>query len=102
MARLCLLNEVGATVQVWELGDEPVAVGRGAGADVIIDDAALSRVHFLIIRQGDHFLLQDLESQNGTWVDGQRAQAIALHHHDCIVAGRTLFIFSEPAVAALS
>jgi pSer/pThr/pTyr-binding forkhead associated (FHA) protein len=63
---------------------------------VIIADDTLSRIHFLITRQGRGFLLTDLESRNGTWVDGHRAETAALHHHDCIVAGRTLFIFSEP------
>ena len=96
MAKLGLLNEEGAMTQAWEIGNEPLAIGRSDTADVIIDDAALSRVHFLIMRQGQSFVLQDLKSQNGTWVDGRRAEATTLHHHDCIVAGRSLFIFSEP------
>jgi pSer/pThr/pTyr-binding forkhead associated (FHA) protein len=102
MASLCLLGEDGATTERWELGERPVAVGRGEAADVVIDDAALSRRHFVIVRQGQEFLLKDLDSQNGTWVDGRRAQTTRLHHHDCILAGRTLFLFSEPAAAALT
>jgi len=95
MASLCLLSEDGATAERWELGDDPLAVGRDASADVIIEDASLSRRHFVIQRQGQDYLLKDLNSQNGTWVDGQRALATKLHHHDCILAGRTLFVFSE-------
>ena len=98
MARLCLLDENGATAQAWELGDEPLAVGRGDGADVIVEDAALSRVHFTIARNGADFVLTDLSSQNGTWVDGERAGARTLHHHDCILAGRTLFIFNRDQI----
>ena len=91
-----MLDENGSMSQTWELGDQPMAVGRVASADVMIADDALSRVHFLITRQARGYLLTDLESSNGTWVDGRRTQTATLHHHDCILAGRTLFIFSEP------
>ncbi len=89
------MDEDGVTAQAWELGDEPLAIGRGTGADVILDDAALSRIHFTISREGSGFLLTDMSSQNGTWVDGEKASAKTLRHHDCILAGRTLFIFSD-------
>jgi pSer/pThr/pTyr-binding forkhead associated (FHA) protein len=95
MANLCLLGEDGRTTEQWELGERPVAVGRDKEADVIIHDSTLSRRHFVIVRKAGIYILQDLNSQNGTWVDGQRAQATQLHHHDCILAGRTLFLFSE-------
>ncbi len=101
MASLCLLDENGLMARRWELGDKPIAVGRDKSADVVIEDAALSRRHFVVKREGENYLLTDLDSENGTWVDGRRAQATHLHHHDCIVAGRTLFLFSAqtPGVA---
>jgi pSer/pThr/pTyr-binding forkhead associated (FHA) protein len=95
MADLCLLDENGAVAQRWELGDEPVAVGRDDTADMPIPDNTLSRRHFLIWREGESFLIKDLGSQNGTWVDGQRAQGTKLSHNVCIVAGRTVFMFCE-------
>lgn len=95
MASLCLLNEDGGKAGQWEVGDQPVAVGRDESADVVIEDESLSRRHFVIEREGEHFVLTDLDSQNGTWVDGQRAKVATLRHHDCILAGRTLFLFSE-------
>ncbi len=101
MAHLSLLDENGLAAQRWELGAGPMAVGRGETADVIVDDLTLSRRHFLIVREGDGYILKDLESQNGTWVDGRRAQATRLHDYDCILAGRSLFMFSlgNPAQA---
>jgi pSer/pThr/pTyr-binding forkhead associated (FHA) protein len=97
MAQLCLLGEDGSMAGRWEIGAKPLAVGRDASVDVKIDDQLLSRRHFVISREGENFLLKDLDSQNGTWVAGHRALATALklHHHDCIAAGRTLFLFSE-------
>src|SRR5262249_32152650 len=63
------------------------------------NDESLSRRHFLILRQGQSYFLQDLDSQNGTWVDGQRARTVKLRHYDCIAAGRTLFLFSERSLS---
>jgi pSer/pThr/pTyr-binding forkhead associated (FHA) protein len=95
MAELCLLDENGAVNRCWEIGDQPMAVGRDDAAEVPIADDTLSRRHFLIWREGQSFLIKDLGSQNGTWVDGQRAQGTKLSHNVCIVAGRTVFMFCE-------
>src|SRR5690349_19067969 len=99
MASISLLDENGIMARRWELGDKPIAVGRDKSADVVIEDATLSRKHFVIRRDGDDYELTDLDSQNGTWVDGRRAQSTKLHHHDCILAGRTIFLFSEHTLA---
>ena len=98
MADLLLLGDDGARAQHWEIGALPLAVGRDASADIVINDLALSRRHFVIVCEGGTYLLKDLNSQNGTWVDGRRAAAepTKLSHHDCILAGRTLFLFSNP------
>jgi len=95
MARLCLLSDDGSTAQKWELGDEPVAVGRGDSADIVIPDEALSRLHFAISRQENGYVIKDLHSQNGTFVDGQPTTATMLHHSECILAGRTVFVFTD-------
>lgn len=97
MASICMLDESGSLAGQWEIGGKPVTIGRGAAADVVVDDPALSRLHFKIKREGREYLLKDLNSQNGTWVDGRRAGQAKLHHHDCILAGRTIFLFKEAA-----
>ena len=100
MATLCLINDDGAVVQRWEVGEKSVTIGRGATVDVKIDDAGLSRRHFMVARHGDGYLLKDLSSRNGTWVDGERVMATYLDHGDPIIAGRTQFRFSEQPVPA--
>jgi len=95
MADLYLLAEDGAVAQRWAIGDQPAAVGRDETADITIRDDTLSRRHFLIRREGEAFLIKDLNSQNGTWVGGLRVQGTTLHQNVCIAAGRTLFMFSE-------
>ena len=99
MASLCLLDEDGAMSGRWEVGETPIAVGRDDSATVVIADETLSRRHFLIKRDRDGYYLEDLASQNGTWVDGKPAQRTKLRHHDCILAGRTIFLFSENLAA---
>ena len=100
MAHLCLLDENGAIAQRWEVSDQPMAVGRDQTAEVTIPDNTLSRRHFLIWREEGRFLIKDLNSQNGTWVDGGRAQGTELRHNVCIVAGRTVFMFSQQPLPA--
>jgi pSer/pThr/pTyr-binding forkhead associated (FHA) protein len=99
MAHLCLLDENGAVAKRWEIGHQPMAVGRDEAADVAVPDKSLSRHHFRIWREGTEFLIKDLNSQNGTWVDGQRANAAKLQHNVCIVAGQSVFMFSEQRAA---
>ena len=100
MADLYLLSEDGTVAQRWAIGDQPAAVGRDETADITIRDDTLSRRHFMIWREGDSFLIKDLNSQNGTWVDGQRVRGTTLRDDICIAAGRTLFMFSEHSLWA--
>jgi pSer/pThr/pTyr-binding forkhead associated (FHA) protein len=100
MADLYLLAEDGTVAQRWAIGDQPAAVGRDETADITIRDDTLSRRHFMIWREGDSFLIKDLISQNGTWVDGQCVRGATLRHEVCIAAGRTLFMFSEHGLLA--
>ena len=71
-------------------------VGRSGQAKVTIEDEGLSRRHFIIVHDADGYVIKDLSSRNGTWVDGRRVFAEKLHHNDCILAGRTLFLFADP------
>ncbi len=98
MATLYHISEDGSRTERWEIGAEPVVVGRSGQAQVSIKDDGLSRQHFVIVRDGDDYLLKDLNSRNGTWVDGRRVFAEKLHDNDRIVAGRTEFLFAESAV----
>lgn len=100
MATLYMLGDDGAMAAQWEIGAEPMTIGRGASVDVKVDDEGLSRRHFMILRDGADYLIKDLSSRNGTWVHGHRALTARLHHDDCILAGHTLFRFCEDRPAA--
>jgi two-component system, NtrC family, sensor kinase len=91
----------GEEVEHWEIGDKPVVVGRGPRADVRIEDERLSREHFAVSREANAFVVCDLNSRNGTWVEGQRVSRSELRSSDTIRAGRTRFLFKEGLVPIL-
>jgi pSer/pThr/pTyr-binding forkhead associated (FHA) protein len=73
MARLIMRR--GPTLgAIYELSEDIVTIGRGSKNTVIIRDNEVSREHCRLIRVVDDFELQDLESSNGTFVNGQPVQ----------------------------
>jgi two-component system, cell cycle response regulator len=47
-----------------------LVVGRGEGSDLVLNDQGLSRRHCKLVRQGQELFIEDLDSSNGTFVDG--------------------------------
>lgn len=63
-------------------------VGRSNTCDIYIDDTKLSRQHFVIESDGTHLYVMDLQSRNGTMLNGIRINGRQLlHNGDKIVAG---------------
>ena len=73
----------------------PVTVlGRGAEADVVVDDAGVSRRHAEVHTDGQQVRVVDLGSTNGTFVDGERVgrQGAPLADGSRITVGRTRIV----------
>ena len=65
----------GSNPSVWGVlfhRGETIDVGRGSNNDVVISNAYLSRKHLSLSWQGDGLTLKDLNSRNGTKVNGER------------------------------
>ena len=58
--------------QVFELNRNEVSIGRDISNDFVINDAEVSRKHARLILEGDRYKIEDLNSTNGTYIDGQR------------------------------
>src|SRR5574341_1305217 len=54
------------------LPKDDVFVGRDEECDVVVPVRQVSRQHVRIFKQGDRYFIQDLDSKNGTWVNGQQ------------------------------
>jgi hypothetical protein len=91
----CLIGaDVGRT---FALAEASTDLGRGKEASVRLRDIAVSRRHARIRHQEGSFLLEDLDSPNGVYLNGQRVEtACALKEGDVIELGRTLLRFQAP------
>ncbi len=69
-------------------------LGRLQANDIPIHDAKMSRKNTRIFRQGKHWVVQDLGSKNGTWLNGESIQAERLEDGDEIRVGETRFRFT--------
>jgi pSer/pThr/pTyr-binding forkhead associated (FHA) protein len=71
---------------------DSVVIGRGTDCDVVIQDLKASRRHCQLTRTGDGFLLQDLGSRNGTYVNGERITGpVLLKTSHTFQVGDTMF-----------
>ncbi len=77
--------------QVFTLGQAPQTIGRSANNGIVINDAEISRRHAQITPQGENYILEDLGSTNGTFINGTRLnQPTALKHGDSVAFGDTV------------
>ncbi len=67
---LMIRRENQPTQQV-PISQDEIIVGRDESCDVPLPERQISRQHIRIYRQNDRFYVQDLDSKNGTWVNGQ-------------------------------
>ncbi len=74
-------------------GPDGVTLGRGDDNDIVIDDPKASRHHALVRPSSRGWILEDLDSTNGTRVNGFRTSAQLLTDRDQIVVGATAFLF---------
>lgn len=80
----------GAT---FSLVEEEIVIGRETSATICIAEGSVSRRHSRIQKQGDEFVLTDLESLNGTFINGVPVKARALKHGDRVRVGDSQFLF---------
>ena len=86
----------GAEGREIPLEQERVTIGRGDDNALALDDKAASRHHAEITKTATGFLIKDLGSSNGTWVNRERIETLDLGDGDEIKIGGTTLIFSDP------
>ncbi len=78
----------------FNLGAEgPLTIGRRSTNTIVIDNLAISGVHAKIEAADTFFKVTDLNSKNGTFVNGRRVQEQRLQHKDVITIGKHHLVF---------
>lgn len=77
----------------YALSHEEVSIGRESSNRLCIGDLSVSRRHCLIKREGEQFKICDLESLNGSFVNGLPVKERVLEHGDRVAVGDSLFLF---------
>lgn len=75
----------------WRLGKPLAFIGR-RNADVILTDTEVSRQHAVIELHGESFVIKDLESTNGTLLDGVKVKEAELHDGSKVRIGDTVLV----------
>jgi pSer/pThr/pTyr-binding forkhead associated (FHA) protein len=77
--------------------DEPAfSIGRLVSNDICLEDPFVSRRHCVIRTEREHYLIQDLNSANGTYVNSERVNTGLLIEGSLIGIGASRFLFELP------
>ena len=84
------------TMQVYDLSQQSIVVGRDEGADILIDNPSVSRRHAEFRMQEGRWVVEDLGSSNGTFMGGQKIDgARQLQIGDEIGLGKFSIVFGK-------
>ncbi len=87
--------------KVYELTRDISTIGRDLRSDIMVNDAEVSRTHARLTAQADGYLVEDLMSTNGTYINGQRLTAPRLLRvGDILGLGDTVTLRLETASEA--
>jgi hypothetical protein len=93
MARL-ILNCEGVGLVMRQLGRDIVMIGRSPSNNIVIDHPTVSDQHAALLRTGDSYSLKDLNSTNGTQINGDFVTDAELKEGDTIRFGSVVAVFA--------
>jgi len=86
-------------VQKYIFDKEVVGIGRGRDNDIVIENLSVSRNHARIRLKDDRYILTDLNSANGTYVNGVKITRTELVNNDVITIGKHKLHFADKPVS---
>ena len=93
MARVILVFNK-KVIKEYPFDKDNMTIGRNEGNDIAIDNLAVSGLHARIDKTENTYILTDLQSTNGTFVNDQRITSHRLQHKDKIIVGKHLLFFA--------
>ncbi len=79
----------------YPLKKSVIKIGREQGNDIVIDDKKSSREHAKLKMEDSKFVVYDLASSNGTYVNGEKIQSHSILDSDEIQIGDTVLVFKK-------
>src|SRR6516162_4378912 len=67
-----IIHEGERAGQRWTIQNDVLTIGRGTECDLVLPERQVSRQHLKIKLIDDQYIIEDLDSKNGTWVNGQQ------------------------------
>jgi pSer/pThr/pTyr-binding forkhead associated (FHA) protein len=77
------------------LGERAVVIGRSAECDIQLEVQNVSRKHASVFFHNEEYLIEDLESTNGVFVNGIKVVKCVLRNNDQIEIGGVKLVFNE-------
>src|SRR6267143_494722 len=86
----------GQSPKVVSLIKDVTVIGRSAQCDITVEDNNCSRKHLQIRKWAGKYIVEDLESHNGTFVNGGKvSKQLAINDGDLISLGDTTVLFKN-------
>src|SRR5579872_2658036 len=104
MSKLVLKFENAILTEV-AVGAKEVSIGRSPDNGLVIDNPAVSHYHARVFQEEGRLMLEDFGSLNGTFVNGQRVQMMAINPGDSVGIGKHTILVADsrhPAGDAVS
>jgi pSer/pThr/pTyr-binding forkhead associated (FHA) protein len=92
MARLILMYNK-QVVSEHPFVEESITIGRHEDNSIVIDNLAVSGFHARIDKKGSDYILTDLQSTNGTFVNDEKVSSCKLSHGDNLLIGKHAILF---------
>lgn len=83
--------------QKFSMPQFPVTIGREPSNSICLDDPEISRFHLRIKKRGRLLILEDLESKNGCYVNGERIVNSIIQNGDHILIGESELMLTTPS-----
>jgi pSer/pThr/pTyr-binding forkhead associated (FHA) protein len=95
MATLVLIYPDAQTGQEFVLAGREVLLGRGENCAVRVQNGCVSRQHARVFNDGDAWVIEDLQSMNGCYVNDMRVKRSVLRDADLLRIGYVIFRFHQ-------
>ncbi len=92
-----VLSFQGVLIREYALDRPVLTIGRHQENDIVIDHLGVSGKHARVAVEGQSVVLTDLQSTNGTYVNGRRVTEVELRPNDWISIGKHILTFKAGA-----